>query len=126
MSFDGRNSCFSQETFFLLLVPVFFFLSFIVSCLFSGWSYTDIGRGSSIGVKPTHFLLLLLFLFWFSSLIFDGGVFLRFFNAFFVVLLFPSLCFVSSVSSNFFLTSSSKPSCFSSSSLISSCFSVFL
>ena len=83
---------------FLLLVHV-------DSYLFCGRNDTDIDRGSYVGVKPSHFLFLLLFFFFivFASFFYDS-VFLRF--SFFLLhslffflyfFFFTSLCYVSSV-----------------------------
>ena len=93
-----------KKHYFLLFVHV-------DSCLFCGRNDTDIGRGSSVGVKPSHFLFLLLFLFSLSSLPSFTIVFFFVFSFLlhslfpFVILIFTSLCFVSSVFPNFFLPS---------------------
>ena len=72
-----------KKHYFLLLVHV-------DSCLFCGRNDTDIGRGSSVGVKPSHFLFLLLFLFSLSSLPFFTIVF--FFVFFFFIAFFVPFC----------------------------------
>ena len=70
-----------KKHYFLLLVHV-------DSCLFCGRNDTDVGRGSSVGVKPSHFLFLLLFLFSLSSLPFFTIVF------FFVFFFYCILCYL--------------------------------
>ena len=70
-----------KKHYFLLLVHVH-------SCLFCGRNDTDIDRGSSVGVKPSHFLFLLLFLFSLSSLLFYDSVFLRFSFFYFILCFF--------------------------------------
>ena len=119
----------------LLLLVYVFFSSFIDSCLFCGRNDTDIGRGSSVSVKPSHFLFLLLFLlslislpflrqcFFFSFFLFLLRSLFPFCNSCFFSPLFCLICFFFQI----FLPSFLKTLfVFSSSSLISYCFSVLL